>query len=143
VVGVQSAASGISKEWDFQATRESLRDTSRIMEEVEYKIANVFERYTQKPINLSVKYSDNYGVTDMMSEIDRSRAMIDLDLGPKAEAQVKKFAFNAWVKDKDDITSDVIDSVIQDIESRSIDASYSERDDRKKAEEALEDEVVL
>ena len=143
VVGVQSAASGISKEWDFQATRESLRDTSRIMEEVEYKIANVFERYTQKPINLSVKYSDNYGVTDMMSEIDRSRAMIDLGLGPKAEAQVKKFAFNAWAKDKDDITSDVIDSVIQDIESRSSDASYSERDDRKKAEEALEDEVVL
>jgi hypothetical protein len=60
VVGVKSAESGISKQWDFIAHESVLKTTAYVAEQTEYKIIDLLGRYAREVFDYECDYPQEY-----------------------------------------------------------------------------------
>ncbi len=94
VVGVIQN-SGKAKEWDFTATMTELVDFSRVLEECEYRIVDLFGKWTQKTLDVQIEYSEDFGVADHLSDIDRGQKLIDMGMPLEVVKEIKKDLISA------------------------------------------------
>lgn len=126
VTGVQTQTSGIAKEWDNFTRMQSISAFSKVCEQTEYNIADIFGLYIQKDLNVSINYSKDFGITDTKAELDKITEALDLAIGGKFDTQAKKNAARLIFKELDD---DDIKDIVDDIEKRAEDMDYSTGND--------------
>ena len=126
VTGVQAQTSGIAKEWDNLARMQSIAAFSKVCQDAEHKIADIFGLYIGKDLDATITYSADFGIVDKTAELNAITAALDLAIGGKFDVEVKKKAARLVLKELDD---DVIQQIVEDIEKRGEDADYSDADD--------------
>ena len=126
VTGVQAQTSGIAKEWDNLARMQSIAAFSKVCQDAEHKIADIFGLYIGKDLDATITYSADFGIVDKTAELNAITAALDLAMGGKFDVEVKKKAARLMLKELDD---DVIQQIVEDIEKRGEDADYSDADD--------------
>jgi len=115
VTGVETKESGVAKQWDFEQANQVLSDFALNCEETERDIARVFELWTNTKIDLSCKYSDDFGIVDVSAALDEVGKALDLQIGGKFDMEVKKKAAVVYLND---LPEDQFDAIIKDIEQQ-------------------------
>lgn len=115
VTGVETKESGVAKQWDFEQANQVLSDFALNCEEAERDIARVFELWTNTKIDLSCKYSDDFGIVDVSAALDEVGKALDLQIGGKFDMEVKKKAAVVYLND---LPEEQFDAVIEDIEQQ-------------------------
>ncbi len=127
--------SGKAKEWDFQATSETLAHFGDILETAEQQIVHLFGLYLGKELDYTVKYSDNYGLVDLAAETERASTALLLDVSPEVNAEIKKrwtlLAFR-------DMEKDDLEKLVKSIAVMAEDETRSLLDKRARREEGGE-----
>lgn len=121
VTGVQTQKSGVAKEWDFNTTNQVLSDTANNCEQAERKVAAIFELWTKTKVDYDVKYSDDFGIVDVVGALDEVGKALDLNIGGQFNKAVKKKAVDVYLND---LPEDEFDAVVEDIEDRAQDETY-------------------
>lgn len=122
ITGVQEKNSGVAKQWDFEQTNQSLADFAKNIEEVEREISRIFELWTNESIGFSTKYSDDFGIVDVVGELDKVGKALELNIGSQFNSEAKKKAVSVFLND---IPEDRYDEVMADIEARAQDETYT------------------
>ena len=128
VTGVQTQTSGIAKEWDNLTRMQTISAFSKVCQDAEHKIAKIFGLYIGKDLDATITYSQDFGITDKTAEMDVITSALELSIGGKFDAEMKKKAARLNLKELDD---DVIQAVIKDIEQRAEDNDYSNNTDNE------------
>ena len=124
VTGVQDQKSGVAKEWDNQATNQTIAEFAKNLEEFEEKILYLFGLYINKQIDYKANYNDEFGVVDTSAELDKVTKALMLNIGGKFNKEVKKQIARVVLHDLDD---DILNSVIEEIDQQKEDDSlYSQ-----------------
>lgn len=128
VVGVETKASGIAKQWDFEKTTDELADMAENCEVAEVKIFSIFARWAGMELrDLKVKYPRTFNITDIEDELNKAAQMKDLAIGSEVvEREINRKAAEVYFADVDDRR---YDEIMQDIERTPI------TDERAKSEE--------
>lgn len=128
VTGVQAQTSGIAKEWDNLARMQSISAFSKVCQDAEHKIADIFGAYIGKDLDATVTYSTDFGIVDKTVELNAITAALDLAIGGKFDTEVKKKAARIILKELDD---DIIQDIVEDIENRTDDSDYDTGSDEE------------
>ena len=123
VTGVQTQTSGIAKEWDNFTRMQSIAAFSKVCQQVEQNIADIFGLYIQKDLDVNVVYAKDFGITDTKAELDKLIAALDIAIGGKFDTEAKKDVARLVMKDRDD---EDIKAIVDDIEKRAEDMDYAE-----------------
>lgn len=123
VTGVQTQTSGIAKEWDNFTRMQSISAFSKVCQQAEQTIADIFGLYIQKDLDVNVVYAKDFGITDTKAELDKITAALELNIGGKFDTEAKKDVARLVMKDRDD---EDIKEIIDDIDKRAEDMDYSE-----------------
>lgn len=123
VTGVQEQTSGIAKEWDNMARMQTLAEFAKNCETAEQTIAELFCLYLNTELGININYSDDFGVVDAVAELSKITGALTLSVGGKFDAEVKKQLARLVLQDQED---EVIDEVINDIDKRAEDNTYTE-----------------
>lgn len=115
VTGVETKESGVAKQWDFEQANQVLSDFALNCEEAERDVARVFELWTNSAVELSCKYSDDFGIVDVSAALDEVSKALDLQIGGKFNLEVKKKATAIYLND---LPEEQFDAVIEDIEKQ-------------------------
>ena len=126
VTGVVKQESGIAKEWDFRSESTVLTKTSRISEDAELKVIEIFKLYTGEEFDYTVKYPDEFQPSNDTQAIVDSQALLDMGMPQKASSLIKKQNFKAWAVDKYD--EDIIDDAADEFDDMEHDSFQSEVD---------------
>lgn len=123
VTGVQTQTSGVAKEWDNLTRIQSISAFSKVCQDAEHKIADMFGDYIGKDLNATINYSQDFGIVDVTAELDAVTSALDMAVGGKFDAEAKKKAARVIFKEVDD---DVLQKIIEDIDKRAEDKDYSD-----------------
>ncbi|AJQ26908.1 hypothetical protein [Pelosinus fermentans] len=121
VTGVETKASGVAKSWDFEQTNQTLADFANNCEAAEYGIAELFGLWTKAEVYYQSKYSDDFGIVDIVSELDGVGKALDLNIGGRFNTAVKKKAVDVYLND---LPEDEFDAVVDDIDATAKDETY-------------------
>lgn len=121
VTGVETKTSGVAKSWDFEQTNQTLADFANNCEAAEYNIAELFELWTGATINYECQYSDDFGIVDVAGALDEVSKALDLNIGGKFNAEVKKKAVDVYLND---LPEDDFDAINADIDAMAQDEAY-------------------
>lgn len=115
VVGVETKASGIAKQWDFEKTTDELADMAENCEVAEVKIFSIFVRWAGMELcDLKGKYPRTFNITDIEDELNKAAQMKDLAIGSEVvEREINRKAAEVYFADVDDRR---YDEIMQDIE---------------------------
>lgn len=125
VTGVQTQTSGIAKEWDNLTRMQSISAFSKVCQDAEYKIADIFGLYIGVDLEPQIDYSQDFGIVDKTAELNAITSALDLAIGGKFDTEVKKKAARVVLKELDD---KVIQEIVEDIEKRAEDIDYDAQD---------------
>jgi len=122
VSGVETKASGVAKQWDFEAQgNQVLADFALNCQDAEKEIARVFELWTNGTVEFSSKYADDFGVIDISTILDEVTKALDANISPQFNVEVKKKAVAVYFND---LPEDRYDAIIQNIDARAQDEKY-------------------
>lgn len=115
VVGVETKASGVAKQWDFEETTNHLADMAENCELAEVQIFNLFAKWAGIEIKeLKIKYPRTFNITDIEDELAKAQQMKDLAVGGEIVArEINRKAAEVYFADVDDKR---YDEIIRDIE---------------------------
>lgn len=113
VTGVhQYNVSGIAKEWDSLQLFQTIGELAQGLQEAEQKIAKVFSKYTEVPMeSYSVIYNTQYGVVDTTETLANATAALTMNISEDYNAEMKRQVIRATLKDAD---SRVVDTILTD-----------------------------
>jgi hypothetical protein len=133
VTGVQEQSSGVAKQWDYEKTNQVLADFASNCEKCERDIARFFSDWMgMKPIEYTVKYPDDFGISDVEQSLTEATQALDMAVGGKFNMEVKKKACSVYLAD---IPTEDYDAVIADIEQRAADEDMVQTEDNIAASE--------
>jgi hypothetical protein len=113
--GVQSNVSGLAKEWDNQGLFQTISELAQSLQETEYKIANIFSKYTSESMDtISVAYNNQFGITDPTAVLTNATQGLALNICPEYNIEMKKQVIRSTLKDVDTV---VVERVIDNLES--------------------------
>lgn len=113
VVGVQQKTSGVAKAWDFENTNQSLSDMAENCQEVEMRMAFLFEKWTGSSVGYTCVYPDDFGIVDIAEALDEITKALDMQIGGLFQKEVKKKAVEVYFND---LPEDRFDAVMEDID---------------------------
>lgn len=122
VTGVQTQTSGVAKEWDNLTRIQSISAFSKVCQDAEHKIADMFGLYIGKDLDATITYSQDFGIVDVAAELDAVTSALEMAVGGKFDTEAKKKAARLIFKEVDD---DVLQDIVDDIEKRAEDNDYS------------------
>jgi hypothetical protein len=116
VQGVNKAASGVSKSYDFQANNWVLKKSAQMAQLCEGKIAELFQLYVpSEKFEFKAQYEDNYNPGSTPDELDGAANYLNLPgLGKVAKKEALKKASIKYFEGLDD---DTMQEIIDDIEN--------------------------
>jgi hypothetical protein len=124
--GVQKQTSGISKAYDFEQTNQNLGDFAANIEEAEEDIARIFALWENVDnIDYNVAYDRNFGIIDMTAILADATAALDLSIGNKFDAAVKKKIVANYLGE--DVPPNEYDAIIKEIDDNGDNADYAEQ----------------
>ncbi|WP_127447757.1 hypothetical protein [Veillonella sp. 3310] len=114
VVGVQSAKSGVAKQWDFQRINQRLADFAVQCESAERKIVQLFELWTGETTDFTCEYPRDFSINDVTESLGQAQSAIDLNLGSNAfTVEVAKKVLEAYMPN---IEPDIYDNIVKEVE---------------------------
>lgn len=124
--GVQQQTSGIAKAYDFEQTNQNLGDFAANIEEAEEDIARVFALWENVDnLDYNVAYDRDFGIIDIASILADAMAALDLDIGNKFNAAVKKKIVASYLGE--DIPAAEYDEIIKEINYNAENADYADQ----------------
>lgn len=116
VVGVESSESGVAKAYDFYAHEDTLKRTSYIASELEYKISDLFQLYTGEQYDYQVDYPVDFAPLGADREIDRFDKVLKMpDLNPLLKSRLQEKLAKVLFADVD---REILDEILLDIRTR-------------------------
>lgn len=119
--GVETKASGVAKEWDFESANQSLSDFANNCEACEQAIATLFGLWANTDVQYESKYSDDFGIVDVTAALDEVGRALDLNIGGEFNRATKKKAVEVYLND---IPEDDYDAIMADIDETAKDEAY-------------------
>lgn len=102
VTGVRSQSSGIAKAWDFEQTNQILADFAQQVEAAEKRLAVLFARFCGTQLEYSVKYPNDYNVSDVENELAKAEIAKGLSFGDAFNVEVFKRILTAYLPELED-----------------------------------------
>jgi hypothetical protein len=118
VIGVQSAKSGIAKEWDFRAQESLLKIVSKAATTLEYAISDMFKLYTKESYNYTVHYPYEFAPDADYNKLDMYRTAIK-ELSPPDEMKkllLDKSAHILFSDESEETMQKVLDDIYKEPE---------------------------
>jgi hypothetical protein len=113
VIGVENSESGISKAYDFFAHEDTLKRTSIIATDMEYKISDLFKLYTGEEYDYTVDYPHDFAPMGLDREIDRFDKIFKMpDINPLLKSRLQEKLARVLFADEE---RSILDEIIQDI----------------------------
>ena len=121
VVGVETKASGVAKQWDFEETTNYLADMAENCELAEVQIFNLFAKWAGIEIKeLKIKYPRTFNITDIEDELAKAQQMKDLAVGGEiVMREINRKAAEVYFADVDDKRYDEIMADIEETADKS------------------------
>lgn len=113
VTGVEEQASGVAKAWDFEQTNQTISDLADNCEDAEKRIVYIFNKWQNSNVEYECKYPDDFGIVDIMAELDIITKALSLAVGGLFDEELKKRAADMLFKDIDEAD---YNAIVQDIE---------------------------
>ena len=128
VVGVETKASGVAKQWDFEETTNHLADMAENCELAEVQIFNLFAKWAGIEIKeLKIKYPRTFNITDIEDELAKAQQMKDLAVGGEiVTREINRKAAEVYFADVDDKR---YDEIIRDIEETADKAEHEQSEE--------------
>ena len=128
VVGVETKASGVAKQWDFEETTNHLADMAENCETAEIRIFNLFAKWAGIEIKeLKIKYPRTFNITDIEDELAKAQQMKDLAVGGEiVTREINRKAAEVYFADVDDKR---YDEIIRDIEETADKAEHEQSEE--------------
>lgn len=123
VTGVQAQTSGIAKEWDNFTRMQSISAFSKVCEQAEQNIAEIFGLYIGTDLDVDIRYAKDFGITDTKAELEKITDALAMQIGGLFDREAKKQAARLVLKDLDD---DDIKAVVDDIDKMADDKNYDD-----------------
>lgn len=123
VTAVETKASGVAKQWDFENTNQVLADMAENLEVAEKKIMKYWSAYFGEEIDYKVIYPRDFGIVDIASELDNVARALELNVGVEFNKQARIKAVEAYLTG---IPDDEYDAVINEIRNDATDRLMSE-----------------
>lgn len=115
VIGVQTAKSGVARQWDFERTNQRLVDFAIQCEEAEKAIVALYEAWTGERINYTCEYPRDFKIADVAADLAEAQQAIDLGFDSKSfRIEVARKVLTAYLPN---IEPDVYDAVISEMEA--------------------------
>lgn len=133
-------ASGIARQWEFERTNQQLSNFARNIGKAEQAVVETFCRYLNADIEYRVTYPDDFGITDIESELKQAQEVLDLNLTDELKPDILKKVLNAYLPDT---TNEREEELLRALEKEQEDKENAEQVMRERmegAEEAPEDE---
>lgn len=132
--GVKQAASGVSKQWDFETANTSIADFARNIESAEREIVDLFQLWAKEEFEYSTNYGDDFGLEDVMYELTKAMTALGLEIGPLFNNEVKRRAARLYLKD---MPESEIKPILDDIEQAQKDADKMRQQEQQTWQEAI------
>ena len=127
VTGVQKQSSGVSKQWDFERTNQTLADFAQQCESAELDIADDFSKWTNTAVNYNVSYADDFSILDVADELDNAQKIIDMQIQSSTLTQeIAKKVIAAYCPDVDDVLYNKIMTELQTVQEDKDYTSYTD-----------------
>lgn len=126
-------ASGISRQWEFERTNQKLSTFAKRCALAERKIMALVSRWMGTDLRYTVVYPDDFGITDVATELKNAQAVLDMQLTNKIKVEVAKQVLAAYVPE---LPADRFDAIIADIEKQGTEPAYNETPDNPAPSEA-------
>lgn len=126
-------ASGISRQWEFERTNQRLSAFAKRCALAERKIMALVSRWMGTDLRYTVVYPDDFGITDVATELKNAQAVLDMQLTNKIKVEVAKQVLAAYVPE---LPADRFDAIIADIEKQGTEPAYNETPDNPAPSEA-------
>lgn len=115
VIGVQTAKSGVARQWDFERTNQRLVDFAIQCEEAEKAIVALYEAWTGERINYTCEYPRDFKIADIAADLAEAQQALDLGFDSKSfRVEVARKVLTAYLPN---IEPDVYDAVISEMEA--------------------------
>lgn len=114
VTGIQTQASGISKEWDNLQLFQTIAEFSDKIQESERKIAHIFGEYVGENISVVISYNKQFGIADPTETLNMATQALALNICPEYNYEIRKKLITDTLKDVDDV---VVNRVISNLET--------------------------
>lgn len=106
VTGVRSQSSGIAKAWDFEQTNQILADFALQVEAAEKKLAMLFALFCGTQLEYTVKYPNDFNVSDVENELVKAEIAKGLAFGDAFNVEVFKRVITAYLPELEDVDFD-------------------------------------
>ena len=118
VTGVRSQSSGIAKAWDFEQTNQILSDFAQQVEVAEKRLAMLFARFCGTQLEYSVKYPNDYNVSDVENELAKAEIAKGLAFGDAFNVEVFKRILTAYLPELEDDEFDRLVKAYEDSQAQ-------------------------
>lgn len=116
-------ASGISRQWEFERTNQRLSAFAKRCAAAEKKILALVAKWMGLDLEYTATYSNDFGITDVATELKNAQAVLDMQLTNKIKVEVAKQVLTAYVPE---LPADRFDAIIADIENQETEPAYNE-----------------
>ena len=115
--------SGISRQWEFERTNQRLSAFAKRCAAAEKKILALVAKWMGLDLEYTATYSNDFGITDVATELKNAQAVLDMQLTNKIKVEVAKQVLTAYVPE---LPADRFDDIIADIEKQETEPAYNE-----------------
>lgn len=121
----ESAAdvSGVSRQWEFERTNQALAAFALQCQKAEMSIIGLFEKWMNIDVDYNVEYAKDFGIVDMMSELQSAQAVLDMNLAAGIKVEVLKKVMGTYLPD---LPSDRYDELVDEAEQEETDQMHAE-----------------
>jgi hypothetical protein len=117
VIGVQTAKSGVARQWDFERTNQRLVDFAIQCEEAEKAIVALYEAWTGESIGYACEYPRDFKIADVTEGLQQSQLALDMDFASKTyRIEVARKVLEAYLPNIEPVT---YDAIIKELEAAS------------------------
>lgn len=116
-------ASGISRQWEFERTNQRLAAFAKRCAAAERKIMALVAKWMGLELEYTATYSNDFGITDVSTELRNAQAVLDMQLTGKVKTEVARQVLAAYVPE---LPAERFDAIIADIEKEASEAAYNE-----------------
>lgn len=114
VTGIQTQASGMSKEWDNLQLYQTVGEFADNLLECERKIAEIFGKYVTENVSVIISYNKQFGIADPTETLNMATQALALNVCPEYNFEIKRKLIRDTLKDVDDV---VVDKVLDNLDT--------------------------
>lgn len=115
VIGVESAKSGVARQWEFERTNQRLVDFALQCEKAEKDIISLYERWAGETVDYNCEYPRDFKISDVTESLTQAQQAIDLQLQSETfNVEVAKKLLASYMPN---LEPDVYDVIIEELEA--------------------------